>query len=379
MNDVLRDTYDELPYETHAFPQTHPDHLCVIARLFGMRTRALQGCRVLELGCGNGANLIPMAATMRDATFLGIDLSPRHIETAKQFAADAGLTNIEFRVADLIEAKEDLPVFDFIIAHGVFSWVPPEAQQAILWICGHKLAPDGIAYVSYNTYPGWRMRGTIRDFMLYHVRQFKDAKTQAQQARALLDWMAKSAPGENTPYAMQLRNEVEELRKLPDAYIFHDFLEPFNAPVYFHQFVELARAHGLQYLGESELATMLPQNFASETAQTLQRIAPDLVRSEQFMDFLRNRQFRQTLLVHADVPLQRAIDGRVLEVVLTDNDSTVREWLTTLKRIPIYQTSRLDASHDYFVRIRARRRPSGTSLFGLASTITGQARFTFIP
>jgi hypothetical protein len=77
--------------------------------------------------------------------------------------------------------------------------------------------------------------------------------------------------------------------------------------------------------------------------------------------------------------LSRAIDGRVLEVVLTENDATVREWLTTLKRIPIYQTSRLDASHDYFVRIRARRRPSGTSLFGLASTITGQARFTFIP
>ena len=77
--------------------------------------------------------------------------------------------------------------------------------------------------------------------------------------------------------------------------------------------------------------------------------------------------------------LSRAIDGRVLEVVLTENEATVREWLTTLKRVPIYQTSRLDASHDYFVRIRARRRPSGTSLFGLASTITGQARFTFIP
>lgn len=77
--------------------------------------------------------------------------------------------------------------------------------------------------------------------------------------------------------------------------------------------------------------------------------------------------------------LSRAIDGRVMEVVLTDNDAIVREWLTTLKRIPIYQASRLDASHDYFVRIKARRRPTGTSLFGLASTITGQARFTFIP
>ena len=313
MNDALRATYDELPYESHAFPQTHPDRLCVIARLFGMRPHALEGCRVLELGCGNGANLIPMAAAMPDSTFRGIDLSPRQIEMGKQRIADLKLTNIELTAADMNEIKHDLPVFDFIIAHGVFSWVPPEVQDAILEICGRKLSADGIAYVSYNTYPGWRMRGTIRDFMLYHVRQFKEPKVQAQQARALLDFMAKSAPGENSPYSIQLRNEVEELRKLPDAYIFHDHLEPYNAPVYFHQFVEIANRHGLQYLGETELATMLPSNFPGDTAETLKRIAPDLVRSEQFMDFLRNRQFRQTLLVHADVPLSRAIDWRALE------------------------------------------------------------------
>jgi len=145
------------------------------------------------------------------------------------------------------------------------------------------------------------------------VRQFKEPKVQAQQARALLDFMAKSAPGENTPYSIQLRNEVEELRKLPDAYIFHDHLEPYNAPVYFHQFVEIANRHGLQYLGETELATMLPSNFPGDTAETLKRIAPDLVRTEQFMDFLRNRQFRQTLLVHRDVKLSRQIDARVIE------------------------------------------------------------------
>ena len=313
MNDALRNTYDELPYESHAFPQTHPDRLSVIARLFGMQPAPLEGCRVLELGCGNGANIIAMAALMPDATFLGVDLSPRQIEVGQARIAELGLTNVELRAADLLEIENDLPVFDFIIAHGLYSWVPPNVQQAVLRICSRHLSPQGIAYVSYNTFPGWRMRGTIRDFMLYHVRQFEGPALQTQQARALLDFMAQSAPGENTPFTLQLKNEVEEIRKQPDAYLFHDFLEPFNQPVYFFRFVEAVDAHGLQYLGEAELATMLPSNFSPATAETLNRIAPDLVRTEQFMDFLRNRQFRQTLLVHRDVKLSRQIDARVIE------------------------------------------------------------------
>ena len=141
MNDALRNTYDELPYESHAFPQTHPDRLSVIARLFGMQPAPLEGCRVLELGCGNGANIIAMAALMPDATFLGVDLSPRQIEVGQARIAELGLTNVELRAADLLEIENDLPVFDFIIAHGLYSWVPPNVQQAVLRICSRHLSP----------------------------------------------------------------------------------------------------------------------------------------------------------------------------------------------------------------------------------------------
>lgn len=313
MNEALRDSYNEIPYKSHAFPQTHPDRLWVLARLFGMTPAALAGCRVLELGCSNGANLIPMAATMPDATFLGIDLSPVQVQEGAARVAELGLTNIELRVADILDVVEALPEFDYIIAHGLFSWVPPPVQEAILRICSTRLARNGVAYISYNTFPGWRMRGTIRDFMLYHTRQFKDPATQIGQARAMLDFMAQSASNDKSAYALQLKTDVEELRRQPDAYLFHDFLAPFNQPVYFHQFVERAAAHKLQYLAESEVATMLPSNFSPNVAETLRKIAPDLVRTEQLMDFLRNRQFRQTLLVHADVPLNRNVDAPVLE------------------------------------------------------------------
>lgn len=312
MNESIRDSYNQIPYESHAFPQTHPDHLHVIARLFGMQPAPLAGARVLELGCGSGGNLIPMAAAMPDATFVGIDLAPRHIEIARARVAELGLANIEFQAADLLEIGDSPGEADYIIAHGVYSWVPPPVQDALLRIVATKLARNGVAFVSYNTYPGWRMRGTIRDFMIYHVQQFADPATRIAQARAMLDFMAQNTPDDQSPFSTLLRQELEQTRRAQDAYLFHDFLEPHNEPVYFHQFVERAAGHRLQYLGESELATMLLSNFPTTVAQTLHRIAPELVRSEQLMDFLRNRQFRQTLLVHADVPLTRAIDAGVL-------------------------------------------------------------------
>ena len=312
MTDSITNFYDELPYTCHAYPASHPDRMSVVARLFGMTPAPLAGARVLELGCGNGGNLIPMAAQMPDAKFVGLDLSPRQVADGRAQIAELGLTNIELEVADIAKVGPSLPVFDYIIAHGVYSWVPRPVQDALLRLCAEHLSAQGIAYISYNTYPGWRMRGTIRDMMLYHARQFPDPKMQVQQARAVLDFIAQGAPNENSPYARQLKEEVEILRKQSDAYLFHDFLEENNIPVYFHQFVTHAGAHGLQYLGESEFTTMLPQNFPPPVVETLQRIAPDLVRAEQFMDFLRNRPFRQTLLVHRDLALTRQVDWKAL-------------------------------------------------------------------
>lgn len=313
MNEDLRQSYDELPYDSHAFPQTHPDRLCVVARLFGMTPAPLAGCRVLELGCGTGGNLIPMAATMPDATFLGIDLSPTQIATGQRRIEELGLGNVELRAADLVTAADDLPVFDFIIAHGVFSWVPPPVQEALLRICRSNLSPNGVAYVSYNTYPGWGMRSVIRDAMLYHTRQFREPAVKTAQARAMLDFLAQNAPGENTPYTLQLKAELEELRKQPDHYLYHEHLEAYNDPIYFHEFIERAERAGMQYLGESDFVSMLPSNLPAATAETLRRAALDLVRMEQLMDFLRNRPFRQTLLVHQGITLNRQLDWHAME------------------------------------------------------------------
>ena len=115
---------------------------------------------------------------------------------------------------------------------------------------------------------------------------------------------------------MTLRQELDAIRNEPDAYLFHEHLEEHNDAFYFHEFADAAKRHGLEYLAEADLGDMLVSNFPPEVAQTLQRVATDIIRMEQYMDFVRNRMFRQTLLVHQGAPIRRNLDGRVLKGLL---------------------------------------------------------------
>ncbi|MFO1322770.1 MAG: methyltransferase regulatory domain-containing protein [Burkholderiales bacterium] len=314
MNAPMTSTYDRLPYTSRSFPQTLPDRVGAIARVFGMTPTPGGAARVLEIGSASGGNLLPMAARWPQAQFVGIDLSARQIEDGRAIVAQLGLANVELRHMNLMDVDESFGRFDYIIAHGVYSWIPPAVQDKLLAICKHNLAPQGVAYVSYNTNPGWRMRGMIRDMMVYHTRQFSDVGVRVQQARALLDFLARFVTTENNdPYGLLLKREVETLRMMDDSYLAHEHLEEINEPLYFHQFAERASSHGLQYLGEAEFNTMLASNFPQEVADTLRNIAPNIVQMEQYMDFLRNRPFRQSLLVHQDVALNRNLDWRCVE------------------------------------------------------------------
>jgi SAM-dependent methyltransferase len=303
--------YDELPYINRAFPQTLPDRLGTIAALFGLSPPDPESCRVLELGCASGDNLIPMALGQPRARFVGIDLSARQIEEAQQTAATLGLANIELSRRDLAEIDASWGAFDYIICHGVHSWVPPPARERILAICHDNLAPNGVAYVSYNTLPGWHVRGVVREMMVYHTAPFEGAAEKVRQARDLLDFVAQAVPPAQ-PWGMLLRQELDAIRNEPDGYLFHEHLEAVNDAVYFHAFAAAARRHGLEYLGEAEFGQMLLSGFPPQVAETLQRMGPDIVRTEQYIDFLRNRPFRQTLLVRAGAPIERDLSGVVL-------------------------------------------------------------------
>jgi len=305
--DSEQTSYDEIPYESNAFSQSHPARMAVIGKLFGMTPAPVDRCRVLELGCAAGGNLIPMAYQLPGSEFTGIDFSQRQVAMAQRTIADMGLRNIRIDHGSILDIDASWGAFDYILSHGVYSWVPDVVQEKILAVSRENLAPQGIAYVSYNTYPGWHMRGMIREMMIYHTAQISDAVQKIAQARALIDFLAASVPAKDSHYGLLLKSELEMIKKSKDSYLFHDHLETNNIPVYFYQFIERARRYGLQYLGEAELGAMMGFGFSREVAQTLRKLGTDMIKSEQYMDFLRNRYFRQTLLCREGIALKRNI------------------------------------------------------------------------
>lgn len=306
-------SYDEVPYESYPYAQSHPDRMATHAALLGLQPPPVERCRVLELGCAGGGNLVPMAYGLPGSSFVGIDLSPRQIAEAQELASALDLPNIEFRSMDILDMDERLGSFDYILAHGVYSWVPRPVQDKMLDFCRHNLAPRGVAYISYNAYPGWHLFGLVRDMMLYRTRDTADPLERAAQARALLAFMVEAVPAKGSIYGSFLQYYTRYIcgdeGGLPkdDAFILHDEMEAHNEALYFHQFMERAERHGLQYLGEAEFHLMTDSRFSQEVVRGLAQMSRSVIDLEQYMDFVRHRSFRQTLLCHQEATLDRKV------------------------------------------------------------------------
>lgn len=298
--------YDETPYDSYPFAMTHPYHLMTLAALFGLKAPAPENARVLELGCAGGGNIIPHAINYPGASFVGVDLSKVQIDHANTYKADLGLKNIEFHHCSITDVDQSFGKFDYILCHGVMSWVPESVRQKILEISSKNLNDNGVAYISYNTSPGWNTLRTLRDMMLYHSSMFTDVREKISQSRLVLEFVKDSLVGSNSVYAQMFENEVTALAKQSDYYLRHEHLEDENKPYYFHEFINQASQHGLQYLSDCSISTMYLGNMPPKVVEKLQAVN-DIIRTEQYMDFINNRRFRSTLLCHLAVNLNRAI------------------------------------------------------------------------
>ena len=288
--------YDSVPYLTRPRNETHPDRLAAVGTLFGMRPAPVASCRVLEIGCGDGGNVVPLAYGLPQSRVTGVDLAADAIASARRMAGDLKLENLRLVAGDLRDIGSEFGEFDYILAHGVYSWVPADTRNALLRVCAARLAPQGVAFVSYNTYPGRHLRQMLREMMLYHTRSTADPSRRMERARSFLHSLAEArlAP----PAWRGLLEEETRLLLEKDAGSFwHDDLAPVNDPVYFHEFIDHAAAHGLQYLGEADAHLMFdPRRAAGGEAS-------DPVDREQELDFLRCRRFRQTLLCRSGIAL----------------------------------------------------------------------------
>jgi methyltransferase-like protein/SAM-dependent methyltransferase len=294
-------SYDQAPYISRPFALTRPAHLAGLARLFGCKTKPPSSARVLELGCAGGGNLIPLAARHPEAFFLGVDLSAVQIADAQKRISDLGLKNIRVEVRDLSDVGPKDGRFDYVICHGVYSWVPQPVREAILRICQTNLSEKGVALISYNVLPGWRLPQVLRDSLLEATRHCATPQESIAKARSMGALLADHVGG--SPSYQQVAKEWgQKLATVEDEYLLHEFLEQSNEPCTFSDFMMLAQAHGLSFLCESELNSMVLENFPQQIADPIRALTGNrLIPTEQLIDVLTGRTFRQSILVRSEI------------------------------------------------------------------------------
>lgn len=303
-SNVLLASYDAVPYGGGAIVATRPDYLAANARLRGLGAPDAAHCRTLDVGCATGGNLMAMALAFPESEFIGVDLSPKQIATARATAHALGLTNVRFEAVSITDIDDALGTFDYIVSHGVYSWVPRPVQRALLDVVARTLAPNGVAYVSYNTYPGWHGRSIVRDMMLFHDRPDLPAGERVARGRKLIELVASSVPKSQSVYAALLREEIETLDTVNDSYVVHEELEAENHPVYFSDFAQSAEAAGLRYMCEA-YPSVTDVQLSAELREQLRQLSADDIQYEQYLDFVRNRTFRRSLLCRSDRTIAR--------------------------------------------------------------------------
>ena len=303
-NDVQQTIYSELGYKSMPFPYTTPATLEAYAALVGISAPNPKTARVLELGATYGGNIISQALFNPDATFVGIELSQEQVEKGNEVIANAGLTNVSLVQSDIASIGSEIGTFDYIIAHGVYSWVDDGVKEALLRLIDEHLAEDGIAYISYNTYPGWHTMDEVRQLMMFSNRD----KTQFNHKEKVLHGKTigsivgsqilkyDNLKERNSKFLGALRSVMQK----DEYYVGHDHLEPNNDPVYFYQFNDHLGAHNLAYLCDADLTLSMVRSFDADIADTLDKLAPnDHVAQEQYLDFMLDTTFRKSIICKA--------------------------------------------------------------------------------
>ncbi len=293
-----------MPYPSKFFLQTHPDRLAALAVFFGMQPVPVETCRVLELGCGNGSNLISHAYHLPAAKFVGVDLAQNHIDDANRGAAELGLSNTEFRQMDVAEMTVgEFGKFDYIIAHGLFSWVPDFVRDRVLEICREMLSDNGVGYVSYNAFPGAHYRQMVQAMLRFHTRGTEEPLEKVGKAITFLSFLSENTTDREI-YRPILNAELKRHFEHDAADIYHDDLSDSNRAYYFHEFAEMLQKRDLQFLAEAELHAMGTGSLPPDAREFVESL-DNIIDREQYLDFLRGRIFRQTLFCRSEVALER--------------------------------------------------------------------------
>lgn len=302
--DMQQTIYKELGYKSYPFPFTTPAYLEAYGTLVGLKPPTAKTARVLELGATYGGNIISQAAHNPEATFVGIELSQDQVEKGNKIIGDAKLDNVSLVQGDILNFDESMGTFDYIIAHGFYSWISDEMKDKLLDIISHHLADNGIAYVSYNTYPGWHTMEEVRQLMLFANRDHDESTHKEKVLRGktvgslvgaqILNY--DNLKERNSKFLGALRSVMQK----DDYYVGHDHLEPHNDPCYLYQFNDHLKANNLAYVGDADLTLSMVRTYDESIADKLEQLAPNSqADQEQYLDFMLDTTFRKSIICKA--------------------------------------------------------------------------------
>jgi SAM-dependent methyltransferase len=287
----------DVPYARRFVRELSPAWLDFAALICGVAPpdRA-GGFRWCELGCGHGVTPVFLAAAHPKGQFTGIDLMPEHIAFAGQFARDAGIGNVQFQAADFATAAaEEGAAFDYIVAHGVYTWIDRAAQRDLIRFIDRRLNPGGLVYLSYDSLPGW-----AGDMPLQHMlcrlaeRASGDSIARLDHADRVLRDMITA--GASILQLGAMGREWEELRRqLPSHYFVHQLLPPAWAPLYVTEVRDAMRAVGMAPIGSATIRENVDGFTLDQAALALLAAEPDPDLRELMRDYLLQKRFRRDI------------------------------------------------------------------------------------
>lgn len=299
-NNQLAQSYNDFPYKSLVYDTTQPTKLQAIAKMKGLSPAPLENAKILEIGCSFGGNLIPFAIKYPNSQIIGIDLSEHQVNTGRQVMKEIGIDNIHLIAADITNVTFDDLKFDYIICHGVFSWVPEFVQEGILSCIQKYLSPNGVAFISYNTYPGWHLKDMAKKLMLFGSDKNLDKMARVEQSFEMLKYTGKILERNVSFIANEVNNIFNHIVSSQKYYVAHEYFEEFNEPMYFCDFIEKIKKYNLGYVADTNMPNLTTKFIFrdQEYQDVCQYFNNNVEKIEQYSDFVVNRAFRCSIITH---------------------------------------------------------------------------------
>jgi SAM-dependent methyltransferase len=319
MTDWAQGYVTDTVYTRNTYPEVYPARLAIATLAGGQLPPDIdRPFRYADLGCGLGLTTTMIAATHPWAEVWGFDFNPAHIDAARRLADAAELTNLYFEEISFQDLARrgpaDLPMFDFMVSHGVISWIAPEVRAALMAVIGQRLKPGGLAYLGYNTDPGNAALVPMQKLMRLLVNAGKEPSDQAAKTAVAYLNVLKSSGARyftNNPLAAR---RLDDMATYDPHYVAHEFANQHWVSLMFHEVAAEMAAAKCRFVGPSSPA--LAMDFVSVPAemQTLVSETTDPMLKEVLRDIGSCNTFRHDVFRRGIAPVSANEVARRLEM-----------------------------------------------------------------